>query len=105
MEIKLNDRDVKEIADNVKKKYSNLEQCLARKYIACWHNEAALRVENSEIKDKLYSLYSQLVGCKFAYEFAAKRKACLEAMSRAAFTAAVKLDGEAKEITVQKDAG
>jgi len=105
MEIKINDRDVKEIADNVEKKYSHLEQCLARKYIACWHNEAALRVENSEIKDKLYSLYSQLVGCKFADEFAARRKKTLEALSFAAFKTATKLDAEAKEIAVQKDAG
>lgn len=98
MNIQLNDRDCKEIADNVEKKYTNLEQCLARKYLASLHGEAVLKAENSELKAKLFSLYNAAVGGKWADEFAAWRKANLQAMSKAAFTAAVHLNEEAERI-------
>lgn len=51
MEIRLNINDCKKIADNVKKTYTELEQCLARKMLASDHENARLKVENAELKE------------------------------------------------------
>ena len=100
MNIQLNQRDCKEIADNVEKKNTPLEQCLARKYLVSLHSESALKAENTELKAKLFSLYNSAMGGKWANEFAAWRKSNLQAASHAAFTAAVNLNAAAEEISV-----
>lgn len=100
MNIQLNDRDCKQIADNIEKKNTPLEQCLARKYLASLHGEAVLKTENAELKAKLFSLYNAAVGGKWAGEFAAWRKANLQAASHAAFACAVNLNAAAEEISV-----
>lgn len=98
MEIRLNIDDCKKIANNVEKKYSEIEQCLARKMLAQEHVLAELKQENSELFGLVQGIYNRVNGCKFARLLKERRKHDLEAGSKAAFATSVKLDGQVKEM-------
>lgn len=74
MEIRLNINDCKKIADNVKKTYTELEQCLARKMLASDHENARLKVENKELLDLLQVFYRKLTENKFTERMKAFRE-------------------------------
>lgn len=99
MEIRLNINDCKKIANNVeKKKYSEIEVCLARKMLTQEHVLAELKQENSELFGLVQGIYNRVNGCKFAERLNERRKHDLEAGSKAAFATSVKLDGQVKEM-------
>lgn len=98
MEIKLNIDDCKKIASNVEKKYSEIEQCLARKMLAQEHVLAELKQKNEDLMGVLRGIYNRVNGCKFAGQLRELRKRDLESSSKASFAAAVRLDGQAKEM-------
>ena len=98
MEIKLDMRDCKKIADNVTKKNTELEVCLARKLFASNRRNAELKQEISDLSGIMQGIYDRVNGCKFAERFKERRKAELEHQSKACFAEAVKFDGQAKEL-------
>ena len=98
MEIRLNIDDCKKIANNVEKKYSEIEVCLARKMLGQEHTLSELKQENADLFGLVYGIYNRVNGCKFAERLKERRKRDLEASSKAAFATAVKLDGQAKEL-------
>ena len=98
MEIKLNINDCKKIADNVTKKNTELEVCLARKLLASDRRNAELKQEISDLSGILQGIYDRVTGNKFAERLKERRKAQLAGQSRAHFAQAVKMDGQLKEL-------
>ena len=98
MEIKLNINDCKKIANNVEKKYSEVEVCLARKMLAQEHVLSELKMENADLLGLVQGIYNRIACGKFGVRVAERRKNELAAQSKANFAAAVKLDNQLKGI-------
>lgn len=97
MEIKLNIKDCKVIADNITKKNTEIEQCLARKMLACEHENSKLKEENNMLFDTIFSIYNTIASSKIYDRLVDKRKKNLEALSKAKFAEAVNLNAESKK--------
>lgn len=97
MEIKLNIGDCKKIADNIEKKYSEIEQCLARKMLAQEHVIAELKQENADLLGLVQGFYNRATENKFSDRLRERRNHERAATKAALLAAASAIDNNASK--------
>ena len=81
-----------------KKKYSEIEVCLARKLIASDATNSEIKVENDHLRTILYTIFGKIAKTKYYEQFKTRRKEEMTACKNAMLLASKALEEGANDM-------